>query len=297
MTSSFELQQILDRLDRFLALYESSVEKSSEFSDQEDKEALAYFWQTNKAGSYLHPLELSEDVSFDDLQFVDRQKEVIKRNTWQFLHGYPANHILLTGSRGTGKSTLIRACLKHFAKNGLRMVEISREDLHDLREIVTAILKKPGKFILFCDDLSFEANDGGYKALKIALDGSFSLLNDRILMYAASNRRNLIPEFAKDNKTHRNLDSEELHFSDEVEEKISLSERFGLHLTFYSFDQKQYLAIVSFWLKKLANINLSEQVKSEALIWTLERGSRSGRVAYQFARDWIGRLASLDISR
>lgn len=288
-----EIKQILDRLDRFLSLYEASLPKKPLVHELSDDRVIAYFWKTNGDVPHLHPLDLVDDVVFDDLQFVDRQKEVIKRNTWQFLHGYPANHVLLTGSRGTGKSTLIRACLRHFAKDGLKMVEVSRADLHDLRDIVSSALKKTGKFILFCDDLSFEANDVGYKELKIALDGSFSLLSDRILMYAASNRRNLIPEFVSDNKLHAdNKNVEQLHFSDEIEEKISLSERFGLHLTFYSFTQKQYLAIVAFWLKKVGSMDISTEIESEALIWALERGSRSGRVAYQFVRDWIGRAAS-----
>lgn len=294
MTIALEIQQILERLDRFLSLYENNLNfhKASEISKiQDDSQSLAYCWKSEMGRSYLQSLDLSNDVVFEDLQFLDEQKKIIKRNTWQFLNNYPANHILLTGSRGTGKSTLIRACLKHFADDGLKMIEIAKDDLCDLREIISIVLKKSGKFIFFCDDLSFEDNDPAYKILKIALDGSFSLLNDRILMYAASNRRNLMPEFVSDNRTKQVVGSDELHFSDTVEEKISLSERFGLHLIFYSFNQKQYLEIVKFWLKKLGNLEMTEEVISEALQWSLSKGSRSGRVAYQFVRDWIGRLA------
>jgi uncharacterized protein len=229
-------------------------------------------------------------IAFDDLKHVDAQKDALRRNTAQFLHGLPANNALLTGARGTGKSSLIRACLHAFADSGLRLIEVDKRDLVDLADIVARVVNRPERFLLFCDDLSFDANEPGYKELKAALDGSVAGAAANVLIYASSNRRHLMPEFMRDNLA-AHYDSEgEVHPGEAVEERVSLSERFGLWLSFYPFRQDDYLDIVAHWLARfglpLASI---EAARGEALQFALQRGSRSGRVALQFARDRAGR--------
>ncbi|HTN47952.1 MAG TPA: ATP-binding protein [Burkholderiaceae bacterium] len=229
-------------------------------------------------------------MAFDDLQHVDPQKQAIRRNTEQFVHGLPANNVLLTGARGTGKSSLIRACLHAFAARGLRLVEVDKRDLVDLADLVALLDGRPERFIVFCDDLSFDASEAGYKELKVALDGSVAGRADNVLIYATSNRRHLMPEFMRDNLAAQHQDDGEVHPGEAVEERVSLSERFGIWLTFYPFRQDDYLDIVDHWLGTL-KVPASEYGSAhlEALQYALQRGSRSGRVAAQFARDFAGR--------
>jgi predicted AAA+ superfamily ATPase len=225
-----------------------------------------------------------------DLQNIERQKTLIEQNTRQFVQGLPANNVLLTGARGTGKSSLIKACLNEYAPQGLRLIEVDKDDLHDLGDIVDLVSGRPERFVIFCDDLSFEEGESGYKALKVALDGSISAQSDNVLIYATSNRRHLLPEYMRDNESYRHTEDGEIHPGEVIEEKISLSERFGLWVSFYPFKQDDYLAIVAHWLRHFGSDEAGfERARGDALVWALERGSRSGRVAWQFARDWSGR--------
>jgi len=224
-----------------------------------------------------------------DLQGIGAQIGKVEQNTRQFLAGRPANNVLLTGARGTGKSSIVKGLLNKYAREGLRLIEIEKNDLMDLPQLTDAVATRPERFLLFCDDLSFEAGDGGYIALKVALDGSISTTSENLLIYATSNRRHLVPEYMEENLATKYL-GDEIHPGETVEEKISLSERFGLWVTFYPFDQDEYLAIVAHWLKSFG-CSAADAVaaREEALQWALQRGSRSGRVAYHFARDWAGR--------
>jgi predicted AAA+ superfamily ATPase len=225
------------------------------------------------------------------LHNIGPQKLQIEQNTRQFVDGRPANNVLLTGARGTGKSSLIKACLNQFAKDGLRLIEVDKADLAELPDIVDLVAGRLERFIIFCDDLSFEDGETGYKALKVALDGSISAQSDNVLIYATSNRRHLLPERMSDNASYKYDEDGDLHPGETVEEKISLSERFGLWLSFYPFKQDDYLDIVAHWL---ASFGCSEQqvlaARGDALRWALLRGSRSGRVAWQFAKDYTGKL-------
>ena len=225
-----------------------------------------------------------------DLQHVEAQKAALLANTAQFVRGLPANNVLLTGARGTGKSSLIRACLAQFAHQGMRLIEVDKADLVDLPDIVAQLSGRPERFILFCDDLSFEEGESSYKALKAVLDGSVAATGDNVLIYATSNRRHLMPEFMRENLAAKHQDDGEIHPGETVEEKVSLSERFGLWLSFYPFRQDAYLDIVAHWLRQHGTDEaLVEASRSEALQFALQRGSRSGRVALQFARDYAGR--------
>jgi len=225
----------------------------------------------------------------DDLVCLERQKEEITRNTRQFLSGKSANNVLLWGSRGTGKSSLIKAMLSELRSQGLRLIEVDKDDLIDLPDILEQIRYRPEHFVLFCDDLSFEASESGYKALKAALDGSLSAMPENLLIYATSNRRHLLPEFQRENRETRVVDGE-IHHGESIEEKISLSDRFGLWLSFHPFTQAQYLATVHHWLRRLGVSTIDhEEIDRAALQWALRRGSRSGRTGWQFARDWAGR--------
>jgi predicted AAA+ superfamily ATPase len=229
-------------------------------------------------------------MQLHDLKEIDVQKEKIQRNTDQFVRGLTANNVLLTGARGTGKSSLVRACLNTFSSQGLRLIEMDKDDLVDLPDIVEVIEKRSEKFIIFCDDLSFDQGEPGYKALKSVLDGSVSETSANVLIYATSNRRHLLPEFMAENLTYTHTAEGEVHPGEGVEEKISLSERFGLWISFYPFTQDEYLMIVAQWLRSLGfSASQIEASRAEALVWALERGSRSGRVAWQFAKDFSGR--------
>lgn len=227
-------------------------------------------------------------IALDDLRGIDAQKEKVDRNTRQFVGGYPANNVLLTGARGTGKSSLVKALLNKYSRKKLRLIEVGKHDLLDLPEIVDDVGARPERFVVFCDDLSFAAEEPGYQALKAVLDGSVAAPSDNVLVYATSNRRHLMPEYMAENlEAHRVGD--EIHPGESVEEKISLSDRFGIWVSFNPFSQEEYLRIVEHWLRRLGvRDSHSSDVERAALQWALARGSRSGRVAWQFARDWAG---------
>jgi len=250
-------------------------------------------WRYRRRSSGHGTLEAVRHVaamSLDALKEIDVQKEKIERNTRQFVDGKPANNVLLTGARGTGKSSLVRACLHAFAPQGLRLIEVDKADLTDLPDIVEVVSGRPEKFIIFSDDLSFDEGEPGYKALKSILDGSVAASTPNVLIYATSNRRHLLPEYMKENLSYTHTEDGEVHPGEVVEEKISLSERFGLWVSFYPFTQAEYLTIVAQWLSSFGmDAAAIEAARPEALVWALERGSRSGRVAYQFARDYAGR--------
>ncbi|XAH22561.1 ATP-binding protein [Xylophilus sp. GW821-FHT01B05] len=254
----------------------------------------AIAWRYRKRGNgvgRLEPVRHVAALGLDELREIDAQKEKIARNTRQFVEGRPANNVLLTGARGTGKSSLIKACLNAFAPQGLRLIEVDKADLTDLPDIVDIVSARPEKFVVFCDDLSFEDGEPGYKAMKSILDGSIAAATPNVLIYATSNRRHLLPEHMKDNLTYTTSAEGEIHPGEVVEEKISLSERFGLWVSFYPFTQDEYLTITGQWLRHFAVSEAAiAAARSEALVWALERGSRSGRVAYQFARDYAGRM-------
>ena len=254
--------------------------------------AMAFRYRRRGGSGVIEPVRHVASIRLDALVEVEPQKERLLRNTAQFLAGQGANNVLLTGARGTGKSSLVKACLNEFAPQGLRLIEVDKTDLVDLPDIVDLVAERPERFIVFCDDLSFDEGEPGYKALKSILDGSIAQSSENVLIYATSNRRHLLPEYMKENLSYRHTEDGEVHPGEVVEEKISLSERFGLWVSFYPFSQDEYLAIVAQWLR---NFGVDEAAiaaaRQESLVWALERGSRSGRVAYQFARDYSGRHA------
>jgi uncharacterized protein len=276
---------VLDRLDGLLARLERFVPQAG--AEPDWKAATAFRWRKHARGGYLEPVLHPHTIRFSDLKDIDEQKRRLRENTAQFVAGRPANNVLLTGARGTGKSSLVKAALAEFAPRGLRLIEVDKRDLVDLPDIVDIVARRRERFVIFCDDLSFEASDAGYKSLKVALDGSIAGSADNVLIYATSNRRHLMPEFMDENLQAVHRDGE-IHPGETTEEKISLSERFGLWLSFYPFDQEQYLEIADHWVRTLGGTPTEESRKA-ALLWSLERGFRSGRVAWQFARDWVGR--------
>ena len=284
--------RVLERVETLLERVEQHLPGSIE---PDWKKFIAYRWRREQTllgrrGSLVgvaHP----HVIRFADLKDIDDQKSRIEANTRQFVSGHTANNVLLTGARGTGKSSLVKAALQEFAKSGLRLIEVDRGDMVDLPDIADLIAGRPERFIIFSDDLSFEANDPGYKALKSVLDGGISATNDNLLVYATSNRRHLMPEKMSENLETKHTEDGEIHPGETTEEKISLSERFGLWLSFYPFDQDQYLEIATHWVSALGPkhaVANGDALRKAALLWALERGSRSGRVAYQFARDWAG---------
>jgi predicted AAA+ superfamily ATPase len=252
--------------------------------------SIAFRYRKRGGSGVIEPVRHVATIRLGSLVEVGPQKERLLRNTEQFVAGHGANNVLLTGARGTGKSSLIKACLNEFAGRGLRLIEVDKTDLVDLPDIVDLVAERPERFIVFCDDLSFDEGEPGYKALKSILDGSVSESSDNVLIYATSNRRHLLPEYMKENLTYRHTEDGEVHPGEVVEEKVSLSERFGLWVSFYPFSQDEYLAIVAEWLRSFAvDAEAIAAARQEALVWALERGSRSGRVAFQFAKDYAGR--------
>jgi len=284
-----QFERLLVRAEQLMARIEAVLPQPMAAPDWSRSVAWRYRKRSSGHG-VLEPVHHVSTLGLGDLREIDLQKEKIERNTLQFVQGKPANNVLLTGARGTGKSSLIKACLNTYSTQGLRLIEVDKADLTDLPDIVEVVADRPEKFIVFCDDLSFEDGEPGYKALKSILDGSIAAPTPNLLVYATSNRRHLLPEYMKDNLSYSHTDDGEVHPGEVIEEKISLSERFGLWVSFYPFSQDEYLSIVAQWLGSLgASPATIEAARPEALIWALERGSRSGRVAYQFARDYMGR--------
>lgn len=254
--------------------------------------SVAFRYRRRGSVGVLEPVRHVASIRLSDLQEVEPQKVRLVRNTAQFVAGRGANNVLLTGARGTGKSSLVKACLNAYSPQGLRLIEVDKDDMVDLPDLVDLVAGRPERFIVFCDDLSFEAGEPGYKALKSILDGSVAQASDNVLIYATSNRRHLLPETMKENLSYQHTEDGEVHPGEVIEEKISLSERFGLWISFYPFTQDEYLAIVGQWLHHFGLDQAQvAAARPQALIWALERGSRSGRVAQQFARDWAARQA------
>ena len=285
-----------ESMERLISRVEALVERIESVLPQPlrapDWSAAVAWRYRRRAGGHgaLVPVLHTSGIRLADLQEIEDQKEKIQRNTEQFVKGLPANNVLLTGARGTGKSSLIKACLNEYAPQGLRLIEIDKDDITDLPDIVELVSSRPEKFMVFCDDLSFEDGESGYKALKSILDGSVAAATPNVLIYATSNRRHLLPEYMKENLSYTHTPDGEVHPGEVVEEKISLSERFGLWVSFYPFSQDEYLVIVAQWLRSFGVPQAEiEAAGPAALLWSLERGgSRSGRVAYQFARDYAG---------
>lgn len=288
-----QLEQFLNRAEALLVRLEAMLPHTNPTPDWNAGPAFRWRKQGGKDGrGYLQPVAHIARITLSDLHNIEQQKQQIEQNTRQFVQGRPANNVLLTGARGTGKSSLIKACLSQFADHGLRLIEVDKDDLCDLPDIVDLVARQPERFIIFCDDLSFEEGEGGYKALKVALDGSISAQSDNVLIYATSNRRHLMPERLSDNATYVHTEDGDLHPGETVEEKISLSERFGLWVSFYPFKQDDYLDIVAHWLRHFGcDAQRIESARPDALRWALQRGSRSGRVAWQFAKDHAGRVS------
>ena len=287
MNEHFE--RFLLRAESLVARLEATLPQALSAPDWSSGMAFRYRKRSASHG-VLEPVRHIGLMRFADLKEIDVQKEKIDRNTKQFVEGKSANNVLLTGARGTGKSSLIKACLNEYAHLGLRLIEVDKADLVDLPDIVDVVSDRPEKFIVFCDDLSFEEGEPGYKALKSILDGSIAASSPNVLIYATSNRRHLLPEYMKENLTYQHTEDGEVHPGEGVEEKISLSERFGLWVSFYPFSQDEYLAIVEQWLSFFGiDMQSAPMARAQSLVWSLERGSRSGRVAYQFAKDFAGR--------
>ncbi|HAR04230.1 MAG TPA: AAA family ATPase [Pseudomonas sp.] len=285
-----ELKAFLQRAEGLLARIEPLLPAQPPNIDWEH--TLAARWHRDGRSGYLAPLEVNLDLRLDDLIGIDRQRDLLAANTQQFVDGLPANHVLLWGARGTGKSSLIRALLAEYAGRGLRLIEIERDHLADLPRVVELLSGQRQAFVLFCDDLSFEAGEGDYRVLKSVLDGSLERAPENVLLYATSNRRHLVPERQSDNENWQ-MEDGELHPNEAVEDKIALSDRFGLWLSFYPFSQQHYLSVVRHWIDSLAGRaclqwDWDEALEKDAIRWATGRGNRNGRCAYQYARQWVG---------
>jgi len=273
-------ESLVERLERLLPAQPAATDWHA---------STAFRWRRKDGRGHIEPVSHVHRISLRDLRGIDDQKQQVEQNTRQFVEGFPANNVLLTGARGTGKSSLVKALLNKYAGKGLRLIEVEKQDLIDLPEIVDIICQRPERYVIYCDDLSFEADEPGYKALKVVLDGSIAAASDNCLIYATSNRRHLMPEYMHENLEYKHV-GEEIHPGETTEEKVSLSERFGIWVSFYPFDQDDYLKIVAVWLEHFKAPGAhSDTAHKAALQWALTRGSRSGRVAWQFARDWAGK--------
>jgi predicted AAA+ superfamily ATPase len=291
--SNSDLDKLLHRAEAVLARVEALLPPPQ--PDPDWTRVTAARWRKRGGRGYLQAVAHPHSIRLDDLVAIDEQKQAIDRNTRQFVAGLPANNVLLTGSRGTGKSSLVKAMLAKYAGRGLRLIEVDKGDLTDLPDIAERVEGLPQKFVVFCDDLTFDAGEAGYKALKVMLDGSIAGAAGNVVIYATSNRRHLLPEYFSENLETKHV-GEEVHPGESVEEKISLSERFGLWISFYPFAQDDYLAAVAGWLAHFgvgppAGARESDARTREALQWALQRGSRSGRVAWQFAKNLAGAQA------
>jgi predicted AAA+ superfamily ATPase len=293
MTKTNDLADLIARAEGVLERVESLLPPA--VPDPDWKKVTAARWRKRSGRGYLQAVAHPHSIRLDDLVAVEDQKHRIDANTRQFVAGFPANNVLLTGSRGTGKSSLVKAMLAKYSGKGLRLIEVDKADLVDLPDIADRVADEPYRFVIFCDDLTFDAGEAGYKALKVMLDGSIAGAAGNVVVYATSNRRHLLPEYFIENLETKHV-GEEVHPGESVEEKISLSERFGLWISFYPFSQDDYLAAVSAWLahfgvKPAASARESEARTREALQWALQRGSRSGRAAWQFAKNFAGAQA------
>ena len=293
MSQSKDLEKILERLEQLLPPPPPPTDW---------KASIAFRWRRGSGGKgggqgWLQPVRHVHRMRLADLQGIGPQIAKVEQNTRQFMEGKPANNVLLTGARGTGKSSIVKGLLNKYHGRGLRLIEVEKSDLADLPAITDLVASRPERFLLFCDDLTFHGAEEGYIALKVALDGSISTTSENLLIYATSNRRHLMPEYMQENLEYSHAGGE-IHPGETVEEKISLSERFGLWVSFYPFDQDEYLEIVAHWLWTFdCGKKEIEQSREEALQWSLQRGSRSGRIAYQFARDWAGKMGTDPIFR
>ena len=284
---------LLERLDALLAFAQQTWGYALAAPDWQA--SVAFRYRRRGSHAWLEPVRQVSNMCLDDLQEIDDQKQKMLANTQRFVRGLPANNVLLTGARGTGKSSLIKACLNALSAQGLRLIEMDKADLVDLPDVVSLVAERPERFIVYCDDLSFEDGEPAYKALKSILDGSVAATSANVLVYATSNRRHLLPEYMRENLSYTHTEDGEVHPGEGVEEKISLSERFGLWLSFYPFSQDEYLAVVRQWLQAMGmSASQIEAARPAALVWALERGSRSGRVAYQFACDHVGAARQAD---
>lgn len=278
-----------DLVDRLEAIF-----GASKLTNDKDDFSIAYRWRSTKTQGYLEPLTHIHTIRVEDLSSIDHQIKIVDTNTRQFLNKLPRNNVLLWGARGTGKSSLVKAMLNRYSKEGLRLIEIDAHDLIDLPQVVDPLIKREERFILYVDDLSFDEDDASYRTLKAALDGSVAVAPENVVIYATSNRRHLVPEQMADNLNTRVVGGE-IHHSEAVEEKISLSERFGVWLSFYPFSQDQYLTAVAHWLKIYGIDFVKSDCQQEAINWARLRGNRSGRIAAQFALDYSGRMSLMSL--
>mgnify|MGYP001265004239 CR=1 FL=1 len=282
--------EVVAQLERVLASIEQLLPEAIGKIDWQKCHAAS--WRKHAFSGYLEPVAHLDPIRLEGLLGIDAQKQAVIGNTDQFLRGYPANNVLLWGTRGTGKSSLVRAVLNEFSERGLRVVQVDKMDLTSLPDIFAAIKKEPFRFILLCDDLSFEPGETSYKMLKSALDGSVYSAPENVRIYVTSNRRHLLPEYPTDNLGAKMVNNE-VHHGEGVEEKISLSDRFGLWVAFRAFSQDHYLTVVRQCVENLARQHQLEEVwdaelSRTALAWSHEKSKRCGRTASQFANHWVG---------
>lgn len=286
--------ELIGQLKRVLAAVEQILPQAVEPIDWE--KTMAASWRSHSVAGYLEAMPETEQTRLDELLGIDEQKKVVVDNTRQFVSGLPANNILLWGSRGTGKSSLVRALLTTFASDGLRIVQVDKDDLHHLPDIFVQIKQCPYRFLIFCDDLSFEDGEKSYKILKSALDGAVYASPKNALIYVTSNRRHLIPDYVNDNLGNH-MKGGEVRASETIEEKSSLSDRFGLWVSFDSFSQDQYLRVVKQCIDQLCgqygrSLPWNEEVEKAAIRWSHDKSKRCGRTAFQFAKRWVGMALS-----
>ena len=283
--------EVVAQLERVLGSVEMLLPKAIKPIDW--SKCCAANWRRHSFSGFLEPVKVTDTTSLDELLGVEKQKEIMVNNTRQFLKGLPANNALLWGSRGTGKSSVVKALLNEFAPQGLRVIQVEKEDLIYLSDIFTAIENEPYRFILLCDDLTFEVGELSYKMLKSALDGSVYSAPENVLIYVTSNRRHLLPEYETDHIGGKFVNGE-LQQSEAMEEKVSLSDRFGLWIAFHAFSQDRYLDAVRLCVERQARerqvaIPWTRELEQDAIQWSHDKSKRCGRTAFQFSKNWVGR--------
>lgn len=285
--------RILERAERVLSLAERALEShlGPRVDGAEWDRVLAFRWDARHGRGRLVPIEEPQLFALEDLVGVDRSIAKLVANTEQFVEGLPFNHVLLHGERGTGKSSAVKGLLVRFGDRGLRAVEVHKDDLIDLPEVLSALRGPRQRFLLFCDDLSFDAGEARYRELKAALEGSLVAPPGNVCIVATSNRRHLVQERVAENLEARLDEAGDLHVGETADEKLALSDRFGLVIGFYPFDQDTFLAVVRHYAEKAGLDAPWEEIRAEALRWALRRASRSGRTAKQFVDDFAGRAA------